>query len=325
MLPKSLVLVLLSLMLISCQNQPQKTEVNINKTYLLQNLKTLSSDNMQGRFFGTAGNKKAQVFIAQQFDSLGIQTAYSDAYIREFSYTFKDQERQRIYPIKQTAANLNFIPDTTVTGANVLAMVKGVTNKTIVITGHFDHLGVKNGKIYNGADDNASGAAALITMANYFKDKTPKHSLIFAAVDAEEIGSLGAEYLVEHFPTNVEDIVLNINMDMIAHNDSLELYAAGLHHYPQLKPALDGLNSPDIKLLYGHDDSSNKLEDDWTYASDHRIFHKKEIPFIYFGVEDHKDYHQPTDNFNNINPEFYFSAVKLIINAIEAYDTTLPQ
>ena len=118
------------------------------------------------------------------------------------------------------------------------------------------------------------------------------------------------------------NIVLNINMDMIAHNDKNELYAVGLYHYPQLKPQLETIESP-ITLLFGHDDKSNKEQDDWTYASDHRSFHKEKIPFVYFGVEDHKDYHKPTDTFENINQDFYVEAVQLIIQAIANYDAAL--
>ena len=183
-------------------------------------------------------------------------------------------------------------------------------------------MGIRNGEIYNGADDDASGTAALFAIANYFKNKSPKHTLVFAAVDAEEIGSPGCKYLVDNFPGGIENVILNVNMDMIAHNDSLQLYASGLYHYPQLREPLDSIKSP-ITLLYGHDDPNDKELDDWTNSSDHRVFHNKGIPFIYFGVEDHKDYHKPTDTFENINQDFYLEAVKLIIQAIEGYDTML--
>ena len=111
-------------------------------------------------------------------------------------------------------------------------------------------------------------------------------------------------------------------MDMISHNDQNELYACGTHHYPQLKPQLQNIDSS-INLLLGHDLPNDKKQEDWTYSSDHRNFHKRKIPFIYFGVEDHKDYHQPTDTFENINQEFYVEAVKLIAQVIEKYDASL--
>lgn len=310
-------------LVLTCQNNSSNEIIKVDEEMLLYNLKVISHDSMQGRFFGTEGNYKTQRFIAKQFDSLGIEPAFSSGSIQNYPYTFKGKFRQEYYPISNPAEDFSNVPDTTVTGGNVLAMIKGESEKAIVITGHLDHLGVISGEIFNGADDDASGTAALLTIANYFKNKSPKHTLIFAAVDAEEIGSLGCEYLLNNFPIALENIVLNVNMDMIAHNDSMQLYASGLYHYPNLKQPLENLKSTKINLLYGHDNPNNKDVDDWTFQSDHRVFHEKGIPFIYFGVEDHKDYHKPTDTYENINKEFYIDAVRLIIEAIEGYDSFL--
>lgn len=319
---KYLTIIACLILLTACQNKPTNNNISIDEHMLLHNLKVISHDSLQGRFFGTEGNKKAQEFIAKQFDSLGIAPAFSSGSIQNYSHTFSGKMRQEIYPVASASEDQK-VPDTTVTGGNVVTMIKGKIQKAIVITGHLDHLGIHEGNIFNGADDNASGSAALLSIANYFKDRSPKHTLIFAAVDAEEIGSLGCDYLLDNFPIDVKDIALNINMDMIAHNDSSELYASGLYHYPDLKPALDNLEPTKINLLYGHDDPDNKDLDDWTFSSDHRVFHQRQIPFIYFGVEDHVDYHQETDEYKNINKEFYVEAVKLIIRAIEEYDAGL--
>jgi len=311
------------LLVAACKDKASSSEIEVNEKLLLNAIKVISADDMEGRFFGTEGNYKTQRYLAQQFDSLGIQPAFSSGSIQKFPHTFTGKSRQRVYPILNPEEDFSNVPDTTVMGGNVVTMIKGKVEKTIVITGHLDHLGVKKGKIFNGADDDASGAAALLAIANYFKDKSPKHTLIFAAVDAEEIGSFGCDYLLANFPIATEDIALNINMDMIAHNDSLQLYASGLYHYPQLKQPLDALKETNINLLYGHDDPNDTDLDDWTFSSDHRVFHKQGIPFIYFGVEDHKDYHKATDTFENINQEFYVEAVRLIIEAIRAYDSFL--
>jgi hypothetical protein len=309
--------------LIACQGNSSNEIIQVDEDMLLYNIRVISHDSMQGRFFGTEGNYKTQRFIAKQFDSLGIKPAFISGSIQKYQYTFKGEFRQEIYPISDPAEDYTKVTDTTVTGGNVVAMIKGESDMAIVITGHLDHLGEKDGEIFNGADDNASGAAALLTIANYFKNKSPKHTLIFAAVDAEEIGSLGGEYLLNNFPIAIENIALNINMDMIAHNDSLQLYASGLYHYPDLKQPLEGLKSTKITLLYGHDNPNDKKIDDWTYSSDHRVFHRKGIPYIYFGVADHKDYHKSTDTYKNINKAFYIDAVRLIIESIEAYDSFL--
>lgn len=311
-------------LLVACQKKVSKEIITANEEMLLHNVSVISHDSMQGRFFGTEGNSKTQRFIAKQFDSLGIEPAFSSGSIQKFAYTFKGDFRQRIYPVLNPTEDFSNVPDTTVTGGNVVAVIKGKSEKVIVITAHLDHLGERDGEIFNGADDNASGVAALFSIARYFKNRSPKHTLIFAAVDAEEIGSLGCDYLLNNFPVAIKNIALNINMDMIAHNDSLQLYASGLYHYPNLKHPLDRLKPNKIKLLYGHDNPNDKDVEDWTFASDHRIFHAKQIPYVYFGVEDHKDYHKSTDTYENINKAFYIDAVELVIEAIEAYDSFLP-
>jgi hypothetical protein len=312
-------LLITSFILCSCQTEKK---VTIKKEALLANLKEISSDAYEGRGFSKPGNYKAQQFIASKFKELGLDPYEASGYIQKFEHTFSGRWRQRLFPVKDANKDFSNVPDTTVIGGNVIAQIKGKSEKSIVITAHLDHLGIRNGNIYNGADDDASGIAALIAMATYFKNTSPKHTLIFAAVDAEEVGMHGAEYFAANHSNAKENIVLNINMDMIAHNDKNELYACGLYHYPKLKPQLQNITTS-VNLLFGHDDPNNKKQDDWTFSSDHRVFHKRQIPFIYFGVEDHKDYHKPTDTFENINQEFYVEVVKLITQVIKNYDDTL--
>lgn len=298
-------------------------EIDIDSKKLLENVKILSNDSLEGRYFSTPGNYKAQKFIVSKFKEVGLKTVSQNNYLQEFPYTFKGQKRQDVFPIEKPKEDLSNVPDTTAIGGNVLGMLKGQTNKTFVITAHFDHLGIKDGKIFNGADDNASGTAALFTIASYFKDKPTHHNLIFAAVDAEEIGSLGAEYFLKNYKEK-ENIVLNINLDMIAHSDyDPELFACGLYHYPNLRKPLKKIKSDKIILLFGHDAPEDKDQSDWTFSSDHRVFHREKIPFIYFGVPDHKDYHRSTDTYATINTDFYIESVKVIIQAIENFDDYL--
>ncbi|WP_405605763.1 M28 family peptidase [Polaribacter sp. Asnod1-A03] len=317
---KLLFFISITFLAVSCNS---KKTIKINDKILLESIKILSHDSLEGRGFSKKGNYKAQKFIASQFEKIGLEKMSEEGFIQKFPYTFSGKKRLRMFPIKgiERTDTITPIPDTTAIGGNVIGKITGKTEKSIVITGHLDHLGIRKGLIYNGADDDASGTAALFAIADYFKMKPTKHTLIFAAVDAEEIGSLGASYWLQKYEQK-NNIVLNINMDMIAHNDSLQLYASGLFHYPQLKKPLENIDSP-ITLLFGHDNPDDKTKDDWTNSSDHRVFHKEGIPFIYFGVEDHKDYHKATDTFENINQEFYIKAVELIIKSIENYDTYL--
>ncbi|WP_036600808.1 M28 family peptidase [Olivibacter sitiensis] len=267
---------------------------------LLHDLAVLSSDRFEGRRTGTPGNALARDYIVHRFDSLGLQT-FGGNYVSDFS--FKNRQ------------------DSVIQGKNVVGFVQGKGKGYIVVSAHYDHLGIRNGEIFNGADDNASGSAALLQFAEYFSKHQPEHSIIFAAFDAEEMGLQGAKAFVASPPVALGDIKLNINMDMIAHNDKGELYAAGTFYYPELKPYLKS-DDERVNILLGHDDP--KLgHDDWTNQSDQGAFHAKEIPFLYFGVEDHKDYHKVTDTFENINRAFYVAAVGQIQKTIARLDVGL--
>jgi Zn-dependent M28 family amino/carboxypeptidase len=198
-----------------------------------------------------------------------------------------------------------------------------------VVTAHYDHLGVgrpdeRGDSIYNGADDNAAGAAALAAIAGYLREHPPAHSVIFVAFDAEEMGLQGARAFVAEPPVPLDAIAINLNMDMISRNDRNELYAVGTYHYPFLKPYVERVAARSgISLLMGHDSGEVRSED-WTSASDHGAFHARGIPFLYFGVEDHPDYHKPSDEFERIQPEFYQMAVETILDLLLELDAELP-
>ncbi len=269
---------------------------------LLKDIEYLASDELEGRSADRPSMQKARDYVEKRFKESGLQPI-GTTYRREFDITMRGR-------------------DEALKGINFVGQIKGKKSpeRYIIITAHYDHVGIQNGEIYNGADDNASGTAALFAIAKHFSKKKPQHSLIFVAFDAEEKGLQGARHFVANLPAAKESILLNINMDMISRNDKNELYAAGTFHYPQFRPALESVaKTAKIKLLLGHDDP--KLgRDDWTNQSDHAAFHREKIPFIYFGVEDHPDYHRPTDVFANVQPEFYVKAVETIVEAISELD-----
>src|SRR5690606_17653456 len=158
------------------------------------------------------------------------------------------------------------------------------------------------GEIYHGADDNASGSAALLELARHFAASPPRNSVVVAALDAEEMGLRGARAFVANPPIPLDSILLNVNMDMVGRNAAGELYVAGTYHCPFLGGLVDAVaGRSGVTLLRGHDEPTLPAGDDWTLASDHGAFHAEDIPFLYFGVEDHPDYHRPTDTFENID------------------------
>lgn len=304
---RSFLLALIVLALVSggiAQKTKEPKSKVFNAAQLLTDIKTLSADDMEGRSAELPSMQKARDYVEKRFRESGIKPI-GDDYKQPFDFT-----------LRRSNTKLN--------GINFVGKITGkrTPEKYIVITAHYDHDGIKDGEIYNGADDNASGTAALFTIAAYFSKHQPDNSLIFVAFDAEEKGLLGAKHFVANLPIAKESILLNINMDMISRNDKGELYAAGTLPYPQLKPALEkAKKKASVKLLLGHDDPSTG-RDNWTNQSDQAAFHAAKIPFIYFGVEDHKDYHRPTDDFENIHPGFYVNAVETIIVAIQELDKT---
>jgi Zn-dependent M28 family amino/carboxypeptidase len=284
---------------------------------ILEDLRALAHDSMEGRRTGTPGGEKAQAYIRSAFEAAGVAPPPT-GYIQAFEFTGRRDTTQVTH------------------GANVVGVVEGSEPElgAIVLTAHFDHLGVRaprpgseaeaaGDSIYNGADDNASGTVGVMSMARFFARTQPRHTLVFAAVDAEEMGIRGARAFVEGgWP---EHIVLNVNMDMVARSDSL-LFAAGPFHYPQLKPILETVQPrAPVVLRFGHDQPGVEGVQDWTRSSDHGAFHAQGIPFVYFGVEDHPDYHRPSDEFEFVNPTFFLNALRTVLAAVLALDETLGQ
>lgn len=272
-----------------------------NETDLLGHVKILSSDLYEGRRTGTQGAERARKYIINEFYKLKV-LKINKTYQQPFSFVYHGDKYS---------------------GSNVLGLIEGTTfsNKYIVISAHYDHIGIKNGEIYNGADDNASGLSALFAFAEYFKKYPPKHSIILAAFDGEELGLKGSKYFVNNPIVNLRSIKLNINLDMVSRSDKKKLFVAGTSYNKSLKYIVSKIKQPcELKIIAGHD-GYDGLEN-WTYSSDHVNFYKKGIPFLYFGVEDHEDYHEPTDDFEKIHPNFYIEAVNSIILVLNKIDSS---
>lgn len=290
-----------------CQSQPATELPSIDPARVLNDVKILSADSLQGRKTGTIGSEKAQRHILAAFRSAGLQPLYDD-FRQPFQFFSEDDSL-------------------TYQGVNLAGLIAGTANpdRYIVLTAHYDHEGMTRGDIFNGADDNASGVAAVLEAARYFTAHPPRHSLIFAALDAEELSLQGAKAFVADPPVPLAQIMLNINLDMISHNDRNELYASGTRHYPSLTPVVKrAADRSPVNVLFGYD-GGGPGQDDWTNSSDHAYFHRAGIPFIYFGVEDHEDYHKPTDTYERINHAFYIDVVRFVLDVISECDRHLPE
>jgi Zn-dependent M28 family amino/carboxypeptidase len=276
----------------------------VDADQLIQDLSVLAHDSMEGRRSGTSGNERARSFLASEFERRGFESLDRE---RIQTFTFSDGGALRI-------------------GGNVIGLIPGrqSPDRYIVVSAHYDHLGTRNGDIYNGADDNGSGVAALLTVGDFFVRYPPRRSLLLVAFDAEELGLLGAHAFVDDPPVPLDSILLNVNLDMVSRSDRRELYAAGTYHYPFLAPLLQEVaDRAPVSLLSGHDSPELGPGDNWTDLSDHGPFHRAGVPFLYFGVEDHRDYHRPSDTLENVTADFYVAAVETIIDFLFVADRRL--
>jgi Zn-dependent M28 family amino/carboxypeptidase len=269
----------------------------------MADVRALAHDSMQGREAGTDGAARARAFLLRRFRELGLRPVEAG-----YEHPF------------------NLSTGVSVRAVNLVGIIPGTdpAARAIVVTAHYDHLGVRDGQIHNGADDNASGTAGLLAVASHFLEHRPRSTIVIAALDAEEKGLRGARAFVADSPVPLERIAANVNMDMVSRNDAGELWVAGTHHYPALLPLVERVaERSDVRLRAGHDRPGLPPGDDWTTASDHGPFHQAGIPFLYFGVEDHAGYHKPSDDAEFIRPDFYAAAVATVIDAVAELDAMI--
>lgn len=291
---------------------------HVDRALLMRDVKTLAAPMFEGRHTGTPGALKARQWLVDQFRTIGLTAGGTQEYLQPFA--FRTREARATRPAREP-------PLADYAAANVIGRVPGreARARTMVITAHYDHLGHRDGVVHPGADDNASGVAVLLAAARHFVRNPPRHPTVFAALDAEELGFRGARALVNSTLLPRGGVALNINLDMVSRSDRNEIYAAGTSHTPWLRPLLQDVQArASVRILFGHDRpmGADGLED-WTRSSDHGPFHDAGIPFVYFGVEDHRDYHTPTDTAGRIDPRFFGDVADMVVEAVRTLDLGL--
>jgi hypothetical protein len=265
-----------------------------DSTAILRDIAYLASDALEGRLTGTPGNDSAAAYLARRYKSLRL-TAPFPGYLQRFdARSAEDAHAGRTEPRRSQ---------------NVVAVLRGrdavLREEYIVVGAHFDHLGRSStfaqdpdakDAIRNGADDNASGTAAVLELARLFAKNPPKRSIIFANFSGEELGLLGSQYFVEHPPVPITRIVGMLNFDMVGRlkNDKLTVYGTGTAS--EFKALLDSANaaaSNGAFKLTGIGDGFG--------PSDQTSFYTKDIPVLHFFTDQHEDYHRATDDVEKIN------------------------
>ncbi|WP_173021365.1 M20/M25/M40 family metallo-hydrolase [Lewinella sp. W8] len=273
----------------------------IDRGQLLADLKTLSSDEYGGR--QTGENELARTYL---LDALSEFISSYPTMVDTFGFLNRLRKQY--------------------TGHNITVTVPGTKypDRYIVLSAHYDHVGTRDGVVYNGADDNASGTCALLALARHYRNNPPKHSIIFAFFDAEEMGLKGADRFVEDPPVDRDKILLNINMDMVSRNPDRTINICGQYDFPELAKFLKkAKKKTDLTVTQMHEGPEYTGANNWTMSSDHGMFLKRGIPYLYFGVEDHPGYHQPSDDFSEINPDFYYEVVQFVKETTNVFDKKL--
>ena len=298
------------------QRERIEAPLRVDAGSVLQDVRTLSAPGMEGRKVGTPGGKRARDYLAQRFTQLGLEPAFGRSFEQPFRFTpFRGIQFWRKGFWEKKAP---------IDGVNLAGLVRGTVDPQhyIVVSAHYDHLGIRDGALYPGADDNASGVGAMLAAAGWFRAHPPRHSMLFVAFDGEERGLRGARAFVAQPPVPLASLLVDVNFDMVSRNPQNEIFLSGLYANPQLKTLVDPVRAAAAPtILYGHDHPRPFWDfDDWTQQSDQGAFADKGVPFLYLGVADHPDYHRPGDTFEHIDQKFYLAVTDTILSLLSALD-----
>ncbi len=304
---------LLLFLLFFAQLRAQQTVISENN--LRRNITYLASDSLKGRGTGTPEERLAALFIADQFEAAGLAPKGDNGtWFHHFGFHKADPH-----------GNIDK-GSPTVYSQNVAAWIDNGATNTIIIGAHYDHLGLgydhnsleanSEGKIHNGADDNASGTSGVIELARYFANNgvQEKHNFLFLCFSGEELGLVGSKKFTEFPSIDLSSVSLMINLDMIGRlNTEKKLVIGGVGTAPDFVPLFNELN---------HKDLGFKLDSAGIGPSDHTSFYLKNIPVLFFFTGQHSDYHKPSDDAEKVNFDGEKQILELIVKVVDRLDKT---
>lgn len=259
---------------------------------LKKNISYLASDELKGRLTGSKEEQMAADYLVKEMKSLGLKPYDGKNYLQKFDY------KVRLNPHDSINLKNN-------TGKNVIGFLDNKASKTIIIGAHYDHLGLNEhnnstkanskGEIHNGADDNASGVAAVLELARmYSKNKAnEKVNYIFALFSGEEDGLIGSKFMASTLKNYHPNVIAMINLDMIGRlNESKNLTVGGIGTNSNFKSIVEKNKPAGFNVT---------LDESGIGPSDHTSFYLKDIPVLFFFTGTHEDYHKPSDDEDKIN------------------------
>jgi hypothetical protein len=263
----------------------------------------LSSDLLEGRETGTRGEALAADYIAGRFKQLGLTASF-----QSFDFEVK--------------AHPHATESTPKTGKNVIGYLDNGADYTVVIGAHYDHLGYGSSgslhrgepAIHNGADDNASGIAAMLRLAEWLtmEGAPSANNYLFLAFSGEEFGLFGSKYYASNATLPIENVNYMVNMDMVGRlNEENVLVINGVGTSPSWMPVLEDLEIDPITIT---------TTESGFGPSDHTSFYLKDIPVLHFFTGQHSEYHKPTDDSELINYEGIDLVSQYIYQLVTALD-----
>ncbi len=306
----------LLLLISSCATQkdtPDKVADYLNEISIADlrtNLKIIASDAMEGRETGSEGQKKAGRYLIELYKSNRIP--------------FPKGATDYYQPIPAAFLNAKYkenLPDS----ENIWAYIEGSEkpNEIVVVSAHYDHVGIKDEQVYNGADDDGSGTVALVEIAKAFQKAKmqghgPKRSVLILHVTGEEHGLHGSRYYSENPLFPLANTVADVNIDMIGRHDDFHptssnyIYLIGSDYLStDLFNVCEKMNKQYTKLDIDYKYNDRKDPNRFYYRSDHYNFAKNGIPSVFLFSGTHADYHKPGDDFEKIEFDALTNRTKL--------------
>ncbi len=288
----------------------QKGYETINRITAEGHIGFLAADELAGREAGYPSGRIATAYIEAYFRTLGLEPWNGESYRQPFEAYRKERQKKGRYTVHpDSIALLKKEVHQRLPLTNVMARIEGKNPNEIVVMGaHYDHLGVDplldGDKIYNGADDNASGVSAVLQIARAFLESgvKPERTIIFALWDGEEKGLLGSEHFVLTYP-DISKIKGYINFDMIGRNNNEAKPKHVVYFYTEAHPAFGEWLKNDVEKYGLQLEPNYRPWDRPIGGGDNGSFAKRDIPIIWYHTDGHPDYHQPSDHADRINYE----------------------
>jgi hypothetical protein len=276
-----------------------------DSTLIGRDVRYLAGDSLEGRRTGTPGNDSAAAWITRRLSQLGLEPAIAGACASSANGGGCDASFGQPFTARPAAAAHAGIPADLAT-ANVAGIIRGrdpaLRNQYVIVGAHFDHLGrstfgaldpQNRDEIRNGADDNASGTAAVLELARLLKRRPPARSVLVVLFSGEEYGLLGSQYFVEHSPVPLDSVQAMLNFDMVGRLRDDKLIVYGVATATELPGVVNAANVAPVFRVSAVGDGFG--------PSDHSSFYARNLPVLHFFTDLHDDYHRASDDAAKIN------------------------